>query len=95
MPARHPMEHTMIDPSTPAKMFEGIGNKVSELMQSGPAKDFEKNAKAMLSAGISKLDLVTREEFEVQKALLETAMHRVDALEKRIAELEAKPASEA
>lgn len=81
----------MIDSSTPAKVFEGIGNKVNELMQSGPAKDFEKNAKAMLSAGFSKLDLVTREEFEVQKALLEAATLRLDALEKRIAELQAKP----
>lgn len=75
----------MIDPSKPAKMFEDIGNKMSEMMQSGPAKDFEKNAKAMLSAGFSRLDLVTREEFEVQKALLEAAMSRIDALEKRIA----------
>lgn len=83
----------MIDSSTPAKMFEEFGNKMNELMQSGPAKDFEKNAKAMLSAGFSKLDLVTREEFEVQKALLENALSRIDALEKRIAGLEGKPAS--
>ncbi|MEN3111087.1 accessory factor UbiK family protein [Uliginosibacterium paludis] len=82
----------MIDSSTPAKMFEEFGNKMNELMQSGPAKDFEKNAKAMLSAGFSKLDLVTREEFEVQKALLENALSRIDALEKRIAGLEGKPA---
>ncbi len=80
----------MIDSSTPAKMFEELGNKMNELMQSGPAKDFEKNAKAMLSAGFSKLDLVTREEFEVQKALLENALGRIDALEKRIAVLEGK-----
>ncbi|MDQ7988700.1 MAG: accessory factor UbiK family protein [Candidatus Dactylopiibacterium sp.] len=79
----------MIDPKSPAKVFEEIGNKVSELMQSTPAKDFEKNAKAMLSAGFNRLDLVTREEFEIQKALLEAASARIDALERRIAELEA------
>ncbi|NSL55755.1 accessory factor UbiK family protein [Uliginosibacterium aquaticum] len=76
----------MIDPSKPAQIFEEMGNKFSELMQSGPAKDFEKNAKAMLAAGFSRLDLVTREEFEVQKALLEAACARIEALEKRLAE---------
>ncbi len=85
----------MMNSSSPAKMFEELGNKMNELMQSGPAKDFEKNAKAMLSAGFSKLDLVTREEFEVQKALLENALARIDALEKRIAGLESQPATSA
>lgn len=80
----------MIDPSKPAQMFEEMGNKFSEMMQSGPAKDFEKNAKAMLAAGFSRLDLVTREEFEVQKALLQSACERIEALEKRLAELETK-----
>lgn len=78
----------MIDPSKPAQMFEEMGNKFSEMMQSGPAKDFEKNAKAMLAAGFSRLDLVTREEFEVQKALLAAACARIDELEKRLAALE-------
>lgn len=78
----------MIDPSKPAQMFEEMGNKFSEMMQSGPAKDFEKNAKAMLAAGFSRLDLVTREEFEVQKALLQSACERIDVLEKRLAALE-------
>lgn len=83
----------MIDTKNPAKVFEEIGSKVSELMQSGPAKDFEKNAKAMLSAGLSRLDIVSRDEFEIQKALLEAALARVDALERRIAELEGRPAT--
>lgn len=85
----------MIDRKNPARVFEEIGSKVSELMQSGPAKDFEKNAKAMLNAGLSRLDIVSRDEFEVQKALLEAALARVDALERRIAELEGKPAEPA
>lgn len=80
----------MIDPSKPAQIFEEMGNKFAEMLQSGPAKDFEKNAKAMLAAGFSRLDLVTREEFEVQKALLQSACERIEALEKRLAELETK-----
>ena len=80
----------MIDPSKPSQIFEEMGNKFAEMLQSGPAKDFEKNAKAMLAAGFSRLDLVTREEFEVQKALLQSACERIEALEKRLAELETK-----
>ncbi|GAB2876466.1 hypothetical protein GCM10027046_00290 [Uliginosibacterium flavum] len=79
----------MIDPSKPAQLFEEMGNKFAEMMQSGPAKDFEKNAKAMLAAGFSRLDLVSREEFDVQKALLQSACEKLAALEKRLAELEA------
>lgn len=83
----------MIDPSNPAKIFEEMGNKFSELMQSGPARDFEKNARAMFASAFSRLDLVTREEFEVQKALLASTREKLDALEKRIAELEVATAS--
>lgn len=79
----------MFDPSKPAKAFEELGNKFSEMLQSGPAQDFEKNAKAMFSSAMGRLDLVTREEFEVQKALLASACEQIAALEKRIAELEA------
>lgn len=78
----------MIDPSKPAQIFEEMGNKFAEVMQSGPAKDFEKNAKALFSSAMGRLDLVTREEFEVQKALLQSACEKIAALEKCIAEQE-------
>ena len=70
------------------KILDEIGSKVSELLANSPAKDLEKNARALLASGFSKLDLVTREEFEVQKALLQSACEKIEALEKRIAELE-------
>ncbi|MGC8011168.1 accessory factor UbiK family protein [Salmonella enterica] len=50
----------------------------------------EKNVKAMLSQGFAKLDLVTREEFDVQAQVLAKTRARLEALEARVAELEAQ-----
>jgi BMFP domain-containing protein YqiC len=50
--------------------------------------DLEKNFRAILQATLSKLDLVTREEFEVQKLVLAKTRANLDALEKRVALLE-------
>lgn len=72
------------------KIIEDIGAKLSELIASSPAKDLEKNAKAMLGSAFTKLDLVTREEFEVQREILTHTRARLAELEQRVAELEAK-----
>ena len=50
--------------STP-RFLDEIGAKLSELAANSPVRDFEKNAKAMLGGAFSKLDLVTRDEFEI------------------------------
>ncbi len=71
------------------KFLDDLGARIAELAASSPAKDIEKNARALLLSGFSKLDLVTREDFEVQTALLARSMEQLAALEKRIAELEA------
>ncbi len=65
------------------KFFEEMSSKLNEIVANSPAKDFEKNARALLAQGFSKLDLVTREEYEV-------LAQRLDKLEGRIAALEAK-----
>ena len=52
----------MLDP----KILEQFGAKMSAMLANSPAKDIENNAKAVLSGFLSKLDLVTREEFDVQ-----------------------------
>lgn len=79
------------------KFFEELGAKVSEIIASSPAADIEKNVKALMASGFSKLDLVTREEFDVQTQVLARTREQLAALEKRIAELEGKlqPASPA
>jgi BMFP domain-containing protein YqiC len=70
------------------KIFDDISSKVNEVLSQGPAKDLEKNMRAMLQAGFSKLDLVTREEFDVQQEVLTRTREKLRQMELRIAELE-------
>jgi BMFP domain-containing protein YqiC len=73
-----------------AKIFEEISAKLSAMANSSPAKDIEKNMRALLTQGFAKLDLVTREEFDVQTQVLERTREKLSALEARITELEAQ-----
>ena len=52
-------------------------------------EDVERNVKAVLQAGLKKLELVTREEFEVQRAVLLRTREKLEALEAKLTELEA------
>ncbi len=72
------------------KMLDEMGAKFSEMLAHTPAKDFEKNAKAMFAGVFSRLDLVTREEFEVQREVLKRTTERLAQLEARVVELEAQ-----
>jgi ubiquinone biosynthesis accessory factor UbiK len=72
----------------PNDVFNDLQQKMSEFFQNSPAKDVEKNMKAMLSQGFSKLDLVTREEFDTQTQVLVRTRARLEELEKRVAQLE-------
>jgi BMFP domain-containing protein YqiC len=64
-----------------AKFFEEMSSKLNDVMANSPAKDFEKNARALLAQGFSRLDLVTREEYEVLAARIEKLEARLAALE--------------
>ncbi|MDY7546284.1 accessory factor UbiK family protein [Glaciimonas sp. CA11.2] len=70
--------------------FEDMQSKINKAIENSPAKDVEKNVKAMLSSGFSKLDLVTREEFDVQAQVLATTREKLELLEARVTELEAQ-----
>lgn len=74
----------MLDP----KILEDLGNKISALLANSPAKDIEKNAKAVVSGVLGKLDLITREEFDIQAQLLARTRERLQALEARVEALE-------
>lgn len=73
-----------------AKIFEDISAKVSEVANSSPARDIERNMRALLTQGFAKLDLVTREEFDVQAQVLARTREKLTELEARVAELEAE-----
>ncbi|MGV8933578.1 MAG: accessory factor UbiK family protein [Gallionellaceae bacterium] len=72
------------------KSLDEITAKLSEVAASSPLKDFEKNARAMLAQGFAKLDLVTREEYDIQTQLLARSREKLDQLEVRVAALEAQ-----
>lgn len=70
--------------------FNEMQEKINQVLENSPAKDIEKNVKAMMSQGFSKLDLVTREEFDVQAQVLATTRAKLEALEAQVAALEAQ-----
>jgi ubiquinone biosynthesis accessory factor UbiK len=70
------------------KFLDEITARLNEAAANGPLKDFEKNARALLNQGFSKLDLVTREEFDIQSELLARTRQKVEELEARVSALE-------
>lgn len=72
------------------RLFDDLRERINEALRSSPAQDFEKNLRALLTAWFDRMDLVLREDFEVQKKLLERAQAKLAELEARIAELEAR-----
>jgi BMFP domain-containing protein YqiC len=71
------------------KLLDEMSSRVSSLLASTPAGDIEKNLRAALGSLFAKLDLVTREEFDVQREVLARTRAKLQALEVRVAELEA------
>ena len=76
------------------RIFDDISARLSEVLAKSPAKDIEKNLRAMLSGAFSRLDLVTREEFDVQAKVLARTREKLVAIEARFAELEKKLGSQ-
>ena len=72
------------------RLFEELSGRISALLAQSPAKDAEKNLRALLASFFARLELVTREEFDVQARLLARAREQINVLETRVAELEAK-----
>jgi BMFP domain-containing protein YqiC len=70
------------------KMLDEMSKKLSEVLAQNPAKDIEKNARALLASLFARLDLITREEFDVQQEVLKRTREKLSEMEKRVAELE-------
>jgi len=73
-----------------ANIFNDLQQKLQQAFESFPAKDIEKIVKSVLQQGFSKLDLVTREEFDIYIDVLNKTRAKLEVLEARVAELEAQ-----
>lgn len=71
-----------------SKSIDDISRRVDELIANTPIEDVQKNLRALLSAWFARLDLVTREEFDVQQAVLQRTREKLSQMEARVAELE-------
>ena len=71
-------------------IIDDLSNRLSELMAKTPVVDIKKNTHALLSGLFAKMDLVTREEFDVQMAVLARTRARLIELEERVTLLEKK-----
>jgi BMFP domain-containing protein YqiC len=74
------------------KLFDEINEKMKAVLAQGPAADIEKNMRALLAGLFSRLDLVTREEFDVQREVLVRTRAKLTELEQKVAALEADTA---
>ncbi|MDR3300348.1 MAG: accessory factor UbiK family protein [Candidatus Accumulibacter sp.] len=70
------------------RIFEEFSARLSALIAASPAADIEKNARALLAGFFAKLDLINREEFDIQARVLQRTREKLDALEERVARLE-------
>ncbi len=75
------------------KTLQDLVRKLADSVPDGlrsVRSDLEKNFRSVLQSGLDKLELVTREEFEVQEAVLQRTREKLEALEERLKELEEK-----
>lgn len=73
--------------------FEEFQKNVAELIARSPAADIERNVKAFMGQAFTRMDLITREEFDIQVALLTKAQGRIESLESQLQALEHRIAS--
>ena len=71
------------------KVFDDISARVAAAMASSPIRDAEKNVRVLLRGALGRLDWVSRDEFDLQVALLARTREKLDALEERLALLQA------
>jgi BMFP domain-containing protein YqiC len=81
----------------PSQLFEqmqtiavDMQNKIGEAIRNSPARDIEKNVRTMMNQGFQKMDLVTREEFDLQARVLAKTREKLEALEEKVTALEKK-----
>lgn len=71
-----------------AQFFEDLAIKIKDMARSSPAADVEKNLRALLQGAFTKLELVSREEFDVQSEVLRHTKQKLESMEAKLTELE-------
>jgi BMFP domain-containing protein YqiC len=71
-----------------SQTLDELTRKISQTVRESPAKDMERSVKALLQSGLQRLNVVPREEFEIQAQVLARTREKLEALEARVAELE-------
>ena len=72
------------------KSLDELAARIGKAVEGSPIKDMEKNVKGLLQSGLLRLDLVTRQEFDTQAQVLAKTREKLERLEVRVAELEAR-----
>ena len=70
------------------RIASDMQNKVGDVIRNSPAQEIEKNIRAMLNQGFQKMDLVTREEFDLQSKVLSKTREKLEALEEQVSAVE-------
>lgn len=71
-------------------MAEDVQKKVMEAVKDSPAKDLEKNVRGLMNQSFQKMDLITRQEFDIQMQVLAKTREKLEALEAKVQELTEK-----
>jgi len=71
-------------------MAEDVQKKVSDAVKDSPAKDLEKNVRGLMNQGFQKMDLITRQEFDIQVQVLAKTREKLEELEAKVEALQAK-----
>ena len=75
-----------------SKALDDLAARIGKAIENSPARDVEKNVKALLQSSLGRLDLVTRAEFDTQAQVLLRTREKIERLERRLAELEGRAA---
>lgn len=73
-----------------SQALDDLAARIGAALQNSPARDLERNVKALLQSGLARLDLVPRAEFDVQAQVLVRTREKVEQLEGRLTALEAR-----
>lgn len=71
--------------------IQEISNKIRQVVENSPINDIEKNINALLQSAFTKMGLVNREEFDIQTQVLKRTRLKLEALEKKLSDLNSKP----